>query len=104
MSTASVAHMPIDLPFDFENSLLPNGDFADDQPAETRLWCSVNLGGMALHMEAIQVAEIDGMQRAVNPDLEDDLDALSRIANTGPFRTTTIRGKEYVLVLTPYCE
>ncbi len=97
----------IRIPFDY-SQMKPNGDFNDPgnpDAAQTRLYCSVELGGVCLHMEAIQVEEGDECPLlAINKSLQDDIDSLLGYADFGPFRTSMINGRHYVIVLTPFCE
>lgn len=97
----------INIPFDFAK-MTPNGDF-NGADARTRLYATVDLGGEPMHMEAIQVETAteghhEGYDRAVNVELQEELDHLQAYADYGPFRTTIIDGRRYVLVLTPHCE
>jgi hypothetical protein len=55
-----------------------------------------------LHLEAIQVHEVDGVQQAVSQELEQDFTYISLFGNEGQFATTKINGKQYVLVATPF--
>lgn len=60
------------------------------------------INGTFHHLEAVRVVENDdGIQKPASEDLTDTFDAMYQIGAEGPFDTVTIRGAEYVLVVTP---
>lgn len=76
---------------------------ADTGGTDSRLLATVVIGGCHFHADAICVVDNeDGDQEAVG--LYDDI--LDNIRNVdgdgGSFQTTTINGKEYVIVIYPY--
>jgi len=58
-----------------------------------------------MHFEAIQVHEVNDVQCAVDSTFDSDLGALAELSGYGgPFVTTEILGREYVLYMTPHCD
>ena len=82
--------------------LIPPGMWRDDRGDASKLHCVINISGTMMHLEAIQVREVDGVQEAVNPELSADFTYLGLYGNEGQFDTTDINGKPYVLVATPF--
>lgn len=76
---------------------------------ETRLLATISINGTHMHLEAIQVKKVTTtrgnhdytMQVAVDEQLEDDVEGYQRIQGT-EFSTTTINGREYIFVATPF--
>lgn len=61
------------------------------------------INGTFHHLEAVRVIEDDeGIQKAASEDLTETFDAMFQIGGEGPFDTVTMRGAEYVLVVTPF--
>lgn len=61
------------------------------------------INGTFHHLEAVRVVEDDeGIQKTASADLAETLDAMYQIGAEGPFDTVTMRGAEYVLVVTPF--
>jgi hypothetical protein len=94
-----------------ESAWREHGDWPDPgdpatahfQPSD-RLSAIVTINGTAFFAEAYALVhdERAPLQAAVQDD--DDLDLHHRAAHgDGPFQSTTIRGREYVVVLTPSC-
>ena len=71
----------------------------------SRLGCTVQIGGVLFHAEAFEAKDNSGFQTLTNEDLSDTLDALFTIAgdSTDGFQTTEINGRNYIIVLTPFC-
>jgi hypothetical protein len=82
--------------------LIPPGMWRDDRGDASKLHCVISISGTMMHLEAIQVREVDGVQEAVNPELSADFTYLGLYGNEGQFDTTDINGKPYVLVATPF--
>lgn len=82
--------------------IIPPGMWRDERENATKLHCVISISGTMLHLEAIQVHEVDGVQQAISPDLEEDFTYISLFGNEGQFETTEINGKQYVLVATPF--
>jgi hypothetical protein len=82
--------------------LIPPGMWRDDRGDASKLHCVISICGTMMHLEAIQVREVDGVQEAVNPELSADFTYLGLYGNEGQFDTTDINGKPYVLVATPF--
>ena len=75
------------------------GEGADNR---ARLTATVQIGGADHHLEAIEVAEIDGLQVGVNgAELAfEELDLFN--GTDGKFETVSIEGRKYALSLTPF--
>ncbi len=82
--------------------LIPPGMWRDDRGDASKLHCVISISGTMMHLEAIQVREVDGVQEAVNPELSADFTYLGLYGNEGQFDTTDINGNPYVLVATPF--
>ncbi|MEO8381697.1 MAG: hypothetical protein ABI779_18695 [Acidobacteriota bacterium] len=82
--------------------LIPPGMWQDDRGDASKLHCVISISGTMMHIEAIQVREVEGVQEAVNPELSADFTYLGLYGNEGQFDTTHINGKPYVLVATPF--
>ena len=82
--------------------LIPSGMWRDDRGDASKLHCVISISGTMMHLEAIQVREVDGVQEAVNPELSADFTYLGLYGNEGRFDTTEINGNPYVLVATPF--
>lgn len=75
---------------------LPNT--AMDDPLN-HLTVSVVIAGTTMFLEAWEVTETATLQTPVHEGFREALDALP---GDGPFATTTIKGRQYVLVATPH--
>ena len=82
--------------------LIPPGMWRDDRGDASKLHCVISISGTMMHLEAIQVREVAGVQEAVNPELSTDFTYLALYGNEGQFDTTVINGKPYVLVATSF--
>jgi hypothetical protein len=87
---------------DIIHILIPPGMWRDSRGDASKLHCVISISGTMMHLEAIQVQVAGDEQQAVNPDLTDDFLYLSLYGSDGPFDTTDINGKSYVLVATPF--
>jgi hypothetical protein len=68
-----------------------------------RLRSILVINGTFHHLEAIRVIDDDdGIQQAASEELAETLEALYAIGGEGAFDTVTMRGSEYVLVVTPF--
>lgn len=83
-----------------------NTNAPDEAP---RLLTTVVINGTLMHLEAIAVhmhatpPETTPIQEAVNSDEDEDLGLIfNAVAADGPWDTTTIDGREYVLIATPH--
>lgn len=77
---------------------------AAEYRAASRLLTHLNIGGTLHHIEAIAVHDEDGIQFADDPAWESRLNQLTEVFepdNRG-WRTVTINGREYVLVMEPF--
>lgn len=87
---------------DIIHILIPPGMWRDSRGDASKLHCVISISGTMMHLEAIQVHYAGDEQQAVNPDLTNDFLYLSLYGSEGPFDTTDINGKSYVLVATPF--
>lgn len=87
---------------DIIHILIPPGMWRDSRGDATKLHCVISVSGTMMHLEAIEVHYTGDEQQAVNPDLANDFTYLSLYGSDGPFDTTDINGKSYVLVATPF--
>lgn len=61
--------------------------------------------GTMHHLEAIEVRVENDVQVAANPEHQEAFDdAYSAVGADGPWMTVPIKGRDYVLVLTPFCQ
>ncbi len=95
-----VATLPIDDPA----LVLRPTHFNDLRPSY--LIGTIVIAGCSLHAEAIEVTtNQDGVQEAVEPDWQSDLDRIGEVGGSdGPLSTVTIQGRQYVLYCTPYAD
>lgn len=78
----------------------------DDADPKARLLAHVVIGGVSYHAEAFEVHRPGGVQCARSEDFQPEFGALElmREGDDGPFAETTIGGRQYVIVIAPYCE
>lgn len=80
----------------------PNNALDDPLAA---LLTTVFVNGLPLHLEAWEVfTDTDGVQHAKTPYDEDFGAIHNAVHGDGPFMTTSINGRNYVIIATPYCE
>lgn len=87
---------------DMIHIVIPPGMWRDSRGNETKLNAVISISGTMMHLEAIQVHQVNDVQEAVNPEFADDLTYIGLFGNEGTFETTEINGKTYVLVATPF--
>ena len=81
---------------------VPDDAWVEDRDGD-RLLAILVLNGTFHHLEAIRVIDDDdGIQQAASEDLATTFEAMYAIGGEGPFDTVTMRGGEYVLVVTPF--
>lgn len=81
---------------------IPDDAWMEDREHH-RLLAILVINGTFHHLEAIRVVEDDdGVQQAASEDLAETFEAMYQIGGEGAFDTVTIRGAEYVLVVTPF--
>lgn len=97
-----------------EEAWEPTGDFGEDaegNPSDirTRLSCTVRFAGVMMHVEAFEVYEVeggpeDGWLKAVNPDLEIDIERLWGMAGWEGDKPDLleIQGRTYILTMYPF--
>lgn len=74
-------------------------------PPLSRLLGTIVIGGCSLHVEAIEVKQVDGFQTPVDERCEDTLDELYALeGGNGQFTTAEIDGRQYVVYCTPYLD
>jgi hypothetical protein len=79
-----------------------DGSYDDDAPARHRLVATLVVNGTRLHLEAHLVVPGADPQRTFAGD--EDVAAIHHaVGGDGPWQTTTIDGRAYVLVATPFC-
>ena len=81
---------------------IPDDAWWDTVGDGSRLLAILIINGTFHHLDAIRVTERAGEQRAWNDASDDALDALYQFGGEGAFETTTIRGGEYVIAVTPF--
>ena len=75
----------------------------EDDPS-ARLLGSLVLYGCYHHLEAYAVIDDEGTQSAAHPSFHENLDGMYAVGEPDkPFQTVEIKGREYVLTMTPYC-
>ena len=81
-------------------------DISDDESKPcSRLLGELRFDGVSHHLEAIEVEDRDGTQCAVDSAWDDMLtEYVTATGADGPFSTVEIRGRAYVLLMTPYCQ
>lgn len=86
--------------------VIPDDNWQEAGVAEdpsSRLLCTFVINGMHYHVEAFATVMVDGVQLAAHNDCERSLDGMFEIGQPGgPFETMEIRGREYILTMTPY--
>ena len=87
-----------------DDAFSPAGDAEDPT---CRLHATVQFRDMLMHLEAITVEydEKKKTQKVQNTFNDRTFDGMGTIVNgaDGPFSTTTIGGREYTLMMTPFC-
>jgi hypothetical protein len=74
----------------------------DDLPIGTRLLAPIIVNGIRLHVEAYEVKTDGGVQEIADPNFQAEWEAACTFNQNSAFETVTIRGREYVLIATPY--
>lgn len=68
------------------------------------LYATLIVNGLHMHLEAWEVHDDEGIQRAIAEEYEDSLGLLHEaISADGHFDTREIAGRTYVLVAFPFC-
>lgn len=67
---------------------------------ESRLLASVVINGTPMRLEAYEVTRDEDGQRAADITFADDVEHLQAMQDVARFQTTTINGREYILVAT----
>lgn len=81
---------------------IPEDAWMEDRNGD-RLLAILVLNGTFHHLEAIRVVDDDdGVQQAASEEFSETFEATYAIGGEGPFDTVTMRGSEYVLVVTPF--
>jgi hypothetical protein len=81
---------------------IPEDAWMEDRNGD-RLLAILVINGTFYHLEAIRVVDDDdGIQKAASEDLAETFEAMFQIGGEGAFDTVTIRGVEYVLIVTPF--
>lgn len=86
---------------------IPDGEFEDNSyPGNegSRLIATVRVNGVLFHVDAIEAEIRDDLFVAKDPMWEDEMDALyAAVHADGWMHTVTIKGREYALVISPFC-
>lgn len=78
-----------------------DADHDDTAPSGHRLRATIVVNATAMQLEAFLLVPDADPQRTF---ADDDIALIHHaVAGDGPWETTTIRGRRYVLVATPYC-
>lgn len=78
---------------------------ADEDGSAPRLLTTLVINGLHMHLEAVAVEMTAGFQTTANAEEDERFgDLHSGAGGDGPFHTTTIRGREFVVFATPYCD
>jgi hypothetical protein len=81
---------------------IPDDAWVEDRNGD-RLLAILVLNGTFHHLEAIRVVEdSDGVQQPALEDFAETFEAMYAIGGEGAFDSVTMRGAEYVLVVTPF--
>lgn len=76
---------------------------SDDDPS-SRLLGSLCINGVYHHLEAYAVTEKKGMQEAADLTFEEHVEGMFLVGQPDKaFQTVEIRGRQYVLTMTPFC-
>lgn len=71
----------------------------------SHLIAHINILGLDMHLEAIEITYDDHVQVVTNPSYEDVLDSMYEATGAdSPFKTITLfDNRQYVLFATPFC-
>jgi hypothetical protein len=85
-----------------ESAFTPCSDSTDPH-ARCLAWVQIN--GMNCHVEAIAVyVDANDIQNATDPEWQSALEQVyEAVGGDGGWQTITMFGREYVLILTPFC-
>ncbi len=74
----------------------------DEDDPSSRLYASIEINGLAMHVEAHAVKnDKDGNQVAANPYFQREVENYQNAQDTG-FTTIRMRGRNYIIVCTPF--
>lgn len=96
-------------PFPAATISIPDDAWEDnscDYPQGSRLYASLSLNGLMLHLDAREVTwdHTGSVPTQTFVAYPDDVDRLSEaLGGDGPWSTLTIRGREYAVFASPYC-
>ncbi len=83
--------------------VVPEDAWMDCDSDKGHLIAILVINGTFHHLEAIRVIEDDdGIQQPASTTLEETFSAMYEIGGEGPFDAISIRGDQYVLVVTPF--
>jgi hypothetical protein len=75
-----------------------------DKDLKSRLMTAVRINGTLHHLEAYAVKVENHIQEVVDPEFEANYEGICMASEpNGQYQTTEIMGREYVLVMTPFC-
>jgi len=76
----------------------------EDDPA-TRLLATIQINDLYMHLEAIEVSIVDGIQKSTHWEYEDIFENhFSNFGGDGRMQTTEINGRKYALFASPFCD
>lgn len=76
---------------------------SDDADPRARLLCTMTINGTYMHLEAWAVQATAAGSQIVDDGVADEkLEALYDMMDCSGFQTTTIEGREYVLLASPF--
>jgi hypothetical protein len=97
-------HLALQIPDEaWEESGPKEEDDPEGSDPSLRLLAQATINGTPCHVEAYRVAK-DDIQRVDGAYFEQEWNGLCALQDYGAYQTTTIRGREYVLVITPHCD
>lgn len=80
-------------------------DEAWEDLGDGRLMAQVQIGTAMFHAEALEVETTASEQRGVTDSAQNQVELLAALDSpTGPWETLEIKGKNYVLFITPFCD
>jgi len=76
---------------------------SSDNDDRSRLLATLQLDDVNFHVEAYEATEGDGVQQFKGAYGDTPEKVYEAIGCDGPWYTVTIDGREYVLIITPFC-
>lgn len=93
----------LDIPEDLWENSGPTQPEDDVDDPSARMFVTVTIGGVLHYLEAYAVTNGD-IQAAVYEGFENNIEGAYQLGEPDKrFETVEIKGREYILVMTPYC-